>query len=910
MIWSGTTTRTSILTLILAGAGPTLVGECPSSPSITMEVASPDFRLEFFPQARIPGQRPLVLALGGGAAKGIAHLGVLQRLQEEGLPIDGISGTSMGALMGSMYAAGYSGFAIETMLEDLDMGEMLLDRQIRAPGETLWEQEHGRASLINLEFKRGEGISFGHGSSSDLNLKRVLQVLLSRGVLQSKGDFDSLRVPFRAVSTNLETGHLYAPATGDLSMVVRASMCLPGVFRPVIINGQQHVDGLLVQNLPVETARNLLPKAAVVAVEVGKELDRVRQNSIFEVALRSLDASVEGRTEFSRSASDLLIRPRTEAIPYLEFHRSVKTAIEAGRKAFDENLDALETRLYGPEADLPVPCGILRWDAPEALRHRLEVIANGCLPETPSTRRPFYRLLRRVQASGLSAKTTVRFMPDQVLIHAEPQAAIREVQVLAPSEWEALVREELTKHGLVSGKPFNPVHLGQAMDGVFLRATLLGRPLLDAQGTGFDAMNGTLVLQLHERIPTSLRIAESTLSVGERRQLQKVFLPFEGMPLEARSFTRQVLLAEKRLGLEELQVEVDPSARGFGLLATPLPDRRVVVDGLLAYETTFRIHGAVEAGVHHLFDSDLGLRLQGSNNRLWQDVSLGLTFPVGEVSSVAGEARAQYLVHRFIEAPQLMPRNAGALGSALPGRNLRLRTTGAGITARVGMEDRGAVTLEASQTWGSLEPSAAGIEVPRTDQVQARFELDSFDRYLFPTEGTLFRIRLGEGRVAASSGESSNRTFQFAYTRVRHLEPLGGWGSLEGDLEAGLGRSLPFSQWYRMGGPAFLSGSTCSEFFTPNFAVMRLGLPIRVFSAFGVAMQVVPRLDAGYIGSDTYHRMKDGALVRGAGVSLRAELGRWYAEFASGTWSTAGQPAHGRWGLNVLLGTHPFDLWR
>lgn len=898
------------LAILLAAANPALRGETPAPTSLTMEVTPPDFRLEFFPQARIPGQRPLVLALGGGAAKGIAHLGVLQRLQEEGIPVAGIAGTSMGALMGSMYAAGYSGFAVQRMLEDVDMGAMLLDRQRRAPGETLWEQEHERASLLHFEFRRGEEMSFGHGSASDLNLKRVLQVLLSRGVLQSQGNFDSLRAPFRAVSTNLETGRPYAPGTGDLSMAVRASMSVPGLLRPVLLNGQQHVDGLLVQNLPVETARNLIPQAVVVAVEVGKPLDRVRQNSIFEVALRSLDASVEGRTELSRSASDLLLRPRTETIPYLEFHRSVKTAVQAGRRAFDEQLDLLETRIYGPQVDLPVPCGNLQWEVPAGLRHSLEDLAKTCLTANPLTRRPFLRLLRRIQASGLVGCATVQFLPDKVLIQAESQTAIREVRVQAPPEWEPIARAALADAALVAGEPFNPVHLGQAMDGLFLRATLMGRPLLDAQGTAFDPATGTLILKLDEWIPGSLRIAEGTLSQRERRQLQKVFRPFEGKPLEARGFTRQVLLAERRLGLEELQVEADTGDGGFGLLARPVPDRRLVMDGILAFETTYRVHGAVEASAHHLLDTDLGFRFQASNNRLWQDVSLGLAFPVGEMPSLAGVATVQNLVQRFVTAPGLLPREVRSYAGALVGRNVRTRTAGAGITARVGMEDRGAVTLEASRTWADLAPSGENIPLPDTNQVQARFEWDSFDRYLFPTEGTLLRMRLGEGRADSTSGPQANRTFQFAYARIRRLEPLGSWGSLEGDLESGLGRSLPVSRWYRTGGPAFLSGSTCAEFFSPNFAVLRLGLPIRVFSAFGVAMQVVPRLDGGYLGSGSYRHIREGALVRGAGVSLRAEVGRWFAEFASGTWSTAGQPGHGRWGVNVLLGTHPFDLWR
>lgn len=899
----------SVRALLLAGACIVLCGEAPSRSPLEMEVAPADYKLEFFPKARIPGQRPLVLALGGGAAKGIAHLGVLQRLQEEGLPVDAIAGTSMGALMGSMYASGYSGFSVQRMLESLDMGAMLLDRQVRAPGETLWEQERERAPFINLEFRPKEGLSFGHGSTSDLNLERVLQVLLSRGFIQSKGDFNALRIPFRAVSTNLETARVDAPDRGDLAMAVRASMCVPGIFRPVLLRGQQHVDGLVVQNLPVETARSLDPRAAVVAVEVGKELDHARQSSFFEVALRSLDASVEDRTEISRKACDLLLRPHTEGIPYLEFHRYVGKAVEEGRKVFDAQLDALESLLYGPQADLPIPCWRIEWKAPERLLPALQAIAEGCEPGRPATRRSCYRLLRRIQASGLVRRAWIQLLDDRILVAAEPWPTVREVRVLAPPEWRALAESVLSQAGLQPGASFNPIRLGQALDGLFATATIMARPLLDAQGTGFDADTGVLTLRLEEWIPGTVRIADGALSQGERRHLRAMLRPFEGRPLEARDFARQVILAERRLALEELQVETDPQRRDFGLLVTPVPDRRLAVDGTLAYETTWGLHGAVEARTHHLLDSDLGLQVQASTNRLWKSFSLGMSFPVAGAPFLSGEATARHLEYDFITAPGLLPKDVPYLAAALQGRSLRNRSIGAGITARVGMEDRGEVALEASRTFPDLLPSGPGISLPTTDQVQARFELDSFDRYLFPTKGTLVRVRLGEGRQDAPGGPGGQTNFQFAYARLRQIVPVWAWGGLEGDLEAGLGRHLPLPQWYRVGGPDFLSGSASSEFFTPNFALLRIGVPIRVFSAFGVNMQVIPRVDEGYIGSESWGRLRDGALVRGAGVGLRAELGRWFAEFAEGFWSSTGQSRQG-WRLNVLLGTHPFDLWK
>jgi len=270
--------RGGLLELLL-GAGLVAGAAEPMAP-LRLAVTQPDYRLEYFPRVREPGQRPLLLALGGGAAKGIAHAGVLQRLQEEGLAPDGIAGTSMGAFMGAMYATGYSGFAIQALLNKLDLGALLLDRQHRSPGETLWEQENENSTFLSLEFKPGAAVEFAPGSSSGLELKRALEILLARGSVQVSGAFDRLRVPFRAVSTNLQTGRADVPAQGELTTAVRASMSIPGAFRPVLMNGEQHLDGMLVQNLPVETARRLGPDGVVMAVEVGSRLDQVRQNSI------------------------------------------------------------------------------------------------------------------------------------------------------------------------------------------------------------------------------------------------------------------------------------------------------------------------------------------------------------------------------------------------------------------------------------------------------------------------------------------------------------------------------------------------------------------------------------------------------------------------------------------------------
>jgi hypothetical protein len=684
-------------------------------------------------------------------------------------------------------------------------------------------------------------------------------------------------------------------------------MSIPGLFSPVLLDGQQHVDGMLVQNLPVETAKALDPGAVVAAVEVGEGLDALPQNSIFGIAMRALDVSIEERTAISRRAADLLIRPDTASLPPLDFHSQVALAVQRGREAFDAQREALEGLLYGPEAGLAA-APTLNVEAPEPLRARLRVLAEALLPAGPRRRGDYLRLLRKAAASGLIRDGRLRFAPEAVTLAAEPYAELRQVRVRAPGEWVDRMRDQLRAAGVRPGAPFDPAALGLALDRFFLRLTTQGRPLVSADGTGFDAATGTLVVKLSEWIPETIRVAGGALSPGETRYLDHLFQPFQGRPWDARVFTRQQLLAEKRLGLEELQLAPDPAAAGGdGILITPLPDRRTILEGSFAYESSWQAQAAVQVHTNRLLGTSLGLRLDASADKVFQSMGLVLTRPLALWPRLAGELSLRQDEHHYQQPFLALP--ALAEPADLQDRSMRERSVGLGLSARVGMEDRGQLALEASRRWAALQPGAAGTGLPRMDQVELSFELDEFDRYLFPTEGTLVRLRVGQGWLDQPEAGGANN-YRFSYARIRHLLPLGRWSSVEADVEAGTGNHLPLPRWYPVGGPSFLSGTPSIGQPMPNFAMARLGLPVRMVTAFGINLQLVPRVDAGYLGAETPGHMKQGAWVRGAGLGLRSELGRWYCEVSAGRWTANGPGGPERMRVNLLLGAHPFDLWR
>ena len=219
-----------------------------------VEVLPPDNIFHFTPRVAIPGRPRLGLVLSGGGARGVGHIGVLQRLDEVGYPVDCVVGTSSGALMGTLYACGYSGQEIEALFERMDFSRAFLDPFQRSPGRTLQEEEAENGTLFTVQMEKGLP-TVALGLKSGVAIQRTLEGLLARGAYFSGGDFDRLKMPLRILATNVETGQGRMFDRGDLVEALRASMALPGAFRPVLIEGQQYVDGALVENLPVYATR-------------------------------------------------------------------------------------------------------------------------------------------------------------------------------------------------------------------------------------------------------------------------------------------------------------------------------------------------------------------------------------------------------------------------------------------------------------------------------------------------------------------------------------------------------------------------------------------------------------------------------------------------------------------------------
>jgi len=189
-------------------------------------------------------REPLALVLSGGGAKGLAHIGVLRVLDSLGIRPDLVIGTSMGSIIGGMYASGYTGREIDSLARSLTLSDLFTRYTPRVPEAlaprpalAVWEQGDSKFSLQRAAVREGE-------------VNALLNAAMLRGNLRARGSFDSLRIPFRAVATDLSRRSEVVLRSGDLARAVRASMAIPVVFEPERINGRFLGDGALVANIP------------------------------------------------------------------------------------------------------------------------------------------------------------------------------------------------------------------------------------------------------------------------------------------------------------------------------------------------------------------------------------------------------------------------------------------------------------------------------------------------------------------------------------------------------------------------------------------------------------------------------------------------------------------------------------
>jgi NTE family protein len=267
--------------------------------------------------------RPRVgLVLAGGGARGIAHVGVIRALEELQVPVDAIAGTSMGALVGGLYASGMTAAELSEVVATMDWGEAFEDRLHREQlPPRRKSDDFDYASDIRVTVQDG-AVKLPLGVVQGQQVRQLIKELMLP--VASVRDFDDLPIPFRAVATDIETGKAYVFAQGDVVTAMRASMSLPAILAPVEWDGRLLVDGGLANNIPVDVARSMGVDRLVV-VDIGTPMrSREEIDSILSVADQMINFLTRRNSEAQLDTlgpGDLLVRPDLGTIGMLDFDR-------------------------------------------------------------------------------------------------------------------------------------------------------------------------------------------------------------------------------------------------------------------------------------------------------------------------------------------------------------------------------------------------------------------------------------------------------------------------------------------------------------------------------------------------------------------------------------------------------------
>jgi NTE family protein len=269
--------------------------------------------------AQTPERSKIALALSGGSALGLAHIGVLQYFEEHRIPIDYLAGTSMGGLIGGFYASGLSAAEIETIAKQADWGD-LINANPRFLDQPIVEKQYWNKPSGTLTLRFGRHFALPSGISSG----EALYLLFSRytAAYANLTTFDELPIPFRCVATDLVSADAVVMDRGSLPKALRATMALPGIFAPVEYDGRVLVDGGLVENLPVEAARDTGANFVIAVMLENKRPGTLQFRSLSGVLHQTISIPIIQNERRSAALANIVIRVQTGNLTGIDFEDS------------------------------------------------------------------------------------------------------------------------------------------------------------------------------------------------------------------------------------------------------------------------------------------------------------------------------------------------------------------------------------------------------------------------------------------------------------------------------------------------------------------------------------------------------------------------------------------------------------
>lgn len=315
--------------------------------------ASPIKVEDLKPSKNLPKDRPSVaLVLAGGGAKGFAELPIMEYIDQLDIPIDLIVGTSVGAIIGGFYSAGYSALEMINEFSSIDWTPYFTDEEV-SPYESVYGKHGSDKNLLGLNFDDAFSLKLGTAVSNGQLAYQLFRKMLIK--YPSNKSFDELQIPFRAVATDLLTGDAIVLQDGDLAEAIRASMSLPGVFAPMNIDDYYFTDGGIRYNLAINVAK-AMGCDIVIAIDVSASVQNdpsAYESNPAVAMINALTIAESANTRPLYEMADLIITPDFLGYSALDFSKS-KEIYEAGKadvEKYREPLENIRKKIYPKDYD-------------------------------------------------------------------------------------------------------------------------------------------------------------------------------------------------------------------------------------------------------------------------------------------------------------------------------------------------------------------------------------------------------------------------------------------------------------------------------------------------------------------------------------------------------------------------------
>jgi len=733
-----------------------------------------------------PSPRPtLGLALSGGGARGLAHIGVLKALEEAKIPIDYIAGTSMGAVVGGLYAAGYSPEKLEEIAKRVDWRGIFRDRPSRSQLFPT-QRESYPPPLLQVSFS-GWRPQIPQALTGGQKLTNLFTSLALEANYRAHANFDLLPIPFRAVATDLISGREIVLGRGDLALALRASIAIPLVFTPVQAGSLLLADGGLVDIIPVDVVRRMGAEL-VVAVDATAKLDpqEILENP-WEIGTRSATIVFSHTGQKLLQASDLVIKPNLATYTSLDY-KQVDFLIKMGEEAAKAKVPQIKRLLSS------------RSTQEEKLYSLVEVkkgkglggfsIKSGTVTSAREVRNGLAKLLS--QGTFSQAKAILKRDPPgySLSLQVKENPICRRIEITGNTIFAG---EELKDHlSSREGERFNYNWMREDIDSLEELYRRRGYNLAQVEEATFDTTTGGLTYRIAEG-----RLAEVRLT-GNRRTKRWVVLRY--FPLK-RGDLFNSFLAEKGLenayatGLFDLvNLDVKRSPRG--------PILTISV----------REKGSVKLGLGVKYDNEWGqdylFQITDSNILgIGNEVSLRLREGRREGGSLGFRADRiwrSYLTYR-LQAYFRGERGRVFFAGRETGE-FQVRRGGIFFSLGEGIGKLGTASLEGRVERVELrgisgEGYSTGVFSLRT--ISLRSIDDSVDRYPFPRRGRYHSLRFEFApKWLGNKGEYGKATFT-----VRSYKTWKRRHTFYFHLRLGVtDHSLPFAEEFEMGGRKSLWG--------------------------------------------------------------------------------------------------------